>query len=47
MHVPVGVANIAREWWGMDDVVALWLSRVFALLLLVMGLRAVVAVVVA
>jgi fumarate reductase subunit C len=47
VHVPVGVANIAREWWGMGEVAAQWLSRVFALLLLVMGLRAVVAVVVA
>jgi fumarate reductase subunit C len=47
VHVPVGVANIAREWWGMGEVAAVWLSRVFALLLLVMGLRAVVAVVVA
>lgn len=47
VHVPLGVANIAREWWGMGEVAALWLSRAFALLLLVMGLRAVFAVVVA
>ena len=47
VHVPVGVANIAREWWSMSEGAALWLSRVFALLLLVMGLRAVFAVVVA
>ncbi|WP_051676131.1 hypothetical protein [Polaromonas glacialis] len=47
VHVPVGVANIAREWWGLGDGAALWLSRAFGLLLLVMGLRAVVAVVAA
>ena len=45
VHVPVGVANIAREWWGLGESVALWLSRAFGLLLLVMGLRAVYAVV--
>ena len=45
VHVPVGLANIAREWWGMRQGAALWLSRAFALLLLVMGLRAVWAVV--
>ena len=45
VHVPVGVANIAREWWGLGESTALWLSRAFGLLLLVMGLRAVWAVV--
>ena len=45
VHVPVGLANIAREWWGMSEPYALWLSRAFGLLLLVMGLRAVYAVV--
>ncbi len=44
VHVPVGIANIAREWVGLGERVALWLGRAFALLLLVMGLRAVVAV---
>ncbi|CDS52209.1 Succinate dehydrogenase hydrophobic anchor protein [Polaromonas sp. CG9_12] len=47
VHVPVGVANIAREWWGLGERAALWLSRAFGLLLLGMGLRAVVAVVAA
>ncbi|NDP63361.1 succinate dehydrogenase [Polaromonas sp.] len=47
VHVPVGVANIAREWWGLGEGAARWLSRAFGLLLLVMGLRAVVAVVAA
>ena len=46
VHVPVGLANIAREWWRMAEAPALWLSRAFGLLLLVMGLRAVYAVVV-
>lgn len=45
VHVPVGMANIAREWWGWGEAVALWLSRLFALLLLVTGLRAVWGVV--
>ena len=44
VHVPVGLMNIAREWWGWPDNVALWLSRAFGLVLLVMGLRAVLAV---
>ena len=45
VHVPVGLANIAREWWGWRDDVALWVSRAFGALVLVMGLRAVCAVV--
>ena len=45
VHVPVGLANIGREWFGMGETAALWLARAFALLLLVMGLRAVWAVV--
>lgn len=45
VHVPVGLANIAREWLGMGEPAALWLSRAFGLLLLVTGLRAVYAVV--
>jgi fumarate reductase subunit C len=40
-HVPVGVANIAREWAGIGEAAALWLGRAVALLILVMGLRAV------
>ena len=47
VHVPVGVANIAREWWGLGDRAARGLSLALALLLLVAGLRAVWAVVVA
>ena len=45
VHVPLGLSNIAREWWGMAEGPALWLSRFFGLLLLVLGLRAVWAVV--
>lgn len=45
VHVPIGVANIAREWWGLGERAALWSARVFALVLLVVGLRAVFAVV--
>ncbi len=45
VHVPVGLANIAREWWGLQEDAAVWLARAFALLLLAMGLRAVWAVV--
>jgi len=44
-HVPVGVANIAREWWGLGERAARALSLALALLLLVTGLRAVLAVV--
>jgi fumarate reductase subunit C len=46
VHVPVGVANIAREWWGLGERAARVLSIGLALLLLVAGLRAVYAVVV-
>ena len=45
VHVPVGLANIAREWWGVGAHVALLGARLFGLLLLVIGLRAVWAVV--
>ena len=46
VHVPVGVANIAREWGGFSERAARALSLSLALLLLVAGLRAVYAVVV-
>jgi fumarate reductase subunit C len=45
VHVPVGLANIAQEWWGMNERPALWLARAFGVLLLVAGLRSVYAVV--
>ena len=45
VHVPVGVMNIAQEWWGLATRHALWLGRVFGLVLLAFGLRSVYAVV--
>ncbi len=47
VHVPIGLANIAREWWGVGARPALWGARLFALMLLFTGLRAVWAVVAA
>lgn len=44
VHVPLGLANIAREWGGLSERAARALSQAFGLLLLVLGLRAVVAV---
>ena len=46
VHVPVGLANVAREWWGVGALAALWGARLFGLILLFTGLRAVWAVVV-
>jgi fumarate reductase subunit C len=46
VHVPVGLANIAREWWGMGARLALLGARLFAVVLLLTGLRAVWAVVI-
>jgi fumarate reductase subunit C len=45
VHVPVGITNIAQEWWGLGERSAVWLARVFAVVLLLAGLRAVYAVV--
>lgn len=45
VHVPVGLANVAREWWGLGERPALWSARAVCVLLLWMGLRAVYAVV--
>lgn len=44
VHVPLGLATIAREWAGFSEASALLLARAFGLLLLVLGLRAVLAV---
>ena len=44
VHVPIGLATIAREWWRFSEPAARRLARGFALLLLVLGLRAVWAV---
>jgi len=45
-HVPPGLMNIATEWWRWPAQRALWCGRLFGLLILVAGWRAVVAVVV-
>ncbi len=44
VHVPIGVAAIAREWWQWSERASLLLARVAGLLLLGLGLRAVWAV---
>lgn len=46
IHVPAGIANIAEEWAGLGQRAALWLARGLAVVLLLAGLRAVIAVVV-
>ncbi|MFG5410025.1 succinate dehydrogenase [Piscinibacter sakaiensis] len=45
VHVPPGLAAIAREWGGFGERAALGLGRAFGVLLLLAGLRAVWAVV--
>ena len=44
VHVPLGLVNIAREWWGWREGIARWSARAFTVLLLWLGLRAVLAV---
>ena len=44
VHVPIGLATIAREWWKLGERAAQVLSRAAAVLMLVLGLRAVWAV---
>lgn len=46
LHVPPGLMNIASEWWRWPAPRALWFGRVFGLVILVAGWRAVYAVVV-
>lgn len=45
VHAPLGLRNILREWTGLGDKAAAGLAAAFALVLLLLGLRAVVAVV--
>jgi fumarate reductase subunit C len=45
IHAPIGLRNILREWTGLPRRAVDWGMAVFALLLAVLGLRAVVAVV--
>jgi fumarate reductase subunit C len=44
VHVPIGLATIAREWGRLGERAALWLARGVAGVMLVLGLRAVWAV---
>lgn len=44
VHVPTGLANIASEWWGASPTRARAGANAFAVLLLVLGWRAVYAV---
>ena len=44
VHVPTGIATIAREWGRLAPTAALWLGRAFAAVIVVAGLRAVVAI---
>ena len=45
VHAPLGLRNILREWTALGDKAAAGLAAAFALVLLLLGLRAVVAVV--
>ncbi|NYT58671.1 succinate dehydrogenase [Alcaligenaceae bacterium] len=44
VHASIGIRNVLVEWAGLRDAAAAWVSRLLALILLVMGLRAVWAV---
>lgn len=44
-HVPIGLSNIAQEWWGFSAQAARRAALLFGLLLLVLGLSAVFGVV--
>ena len=46
-HVPIGLARIGEEWLGMTESSASVAARVFAVVLMVLGLTAVYAVVLA
>jgi fumarate reductase subunit C len=45
VHAPIGVRAVLIEWTPLGDRAAGWLSLAFGVLLLVLGLRAVWAVV--
>lgn len=44
VHVPIGIANIAEEWLGLNTRKAALVAQFFGLAILLMGLRAVFAV---
>lgn len=41
VHVPIGLAAVAREWWRWPPGGALWFARAVTAVLVVLGLRAV------
>jgi fumarate reductase subunit C len=45
VHVPIGLATIAREWAGLGERNAVWTARAIAVALLIFGLRSVCGVV--
>ena len=45
IHAPLGLRNILREWTGANARAAGWVAAGFGALLLILGLRAVAAVV--
>ena len=45
VHVPIGLAKIAEEWFGWSCLAARRAARVFALLVVLLGLEAVYAMV--
>ena len=45
VHVPAGLHNVAIEWLRWPSARALWVSRLFGAVILLLGLRAVWAVV--
>ncbi|MEO6986923.1 MAG: succinate dehydrogenase [Paralcaligenes sp.] len=47
VHVPIGLAKIAEEWWQWHQRIAHLAANVFGVAILFMGLRAVYALVVA
>lgn len=46
IHIPPGLNNIAVEWWHWSEKTALNFARIFGLIVLASGLRAVYAVVI-
>lgn len=46
VHVPIGVANIVREWWGWRAATSAILASLLGIGLTVLGMRAVYGVIV-
>lgn len=45
VHAPIGLRNVLREWTALPRAAVEWLAGAFGVLLLILGLRAVWAVV--